>query len=70
MESNPRNQGLIPRFNTEALLTLSFYVLAVCCLISYFVWREEHPRLFIYLGVAAAVVRIAFYAFRFFRDKK
>ncbi len=70
MEGNQHQQKLIPSFNAEAVLTLAFYLLAVCCLISYFVWQDEYPMLFIYLGVAAAVVRIAFYAFRFFRNKK
>ncbi len=64
------NKGRIPHFGTEAILTLVFYMLAVTSVISYFVWRDEYPQSFVVLGIAAIVVRIAFYLYRFFVNKK
>lgn len=65
-----REQRLIPRFGLGAMLTLAFYLLAVCSLISYFVWRDEYPMLFVYMGVAAIAVRIVYYLIRLFNSKK
>lgn len=42
-------------------LTLAFYALILACLISFLGYRVEFPRLFVYLGIAAIVVRIIHY---------
>lgn len=63
-------QRLIPRFSVSDLLTLLFYMLAVSSVISYFVWLEEYPKLFVWLGIAAGAVRIVYYILRFFTRNK
>lgn len=64
------NKGRIPHFGPEAILTLVFYMLAVSSIISYFVWKEAYPLAFVYLGISAIVVRVIFYLYRFFVNKK
>lgn len=63
------DKGRIPQFNIDAILTLLFYMLALASIISYFVWLDSYPRLFLYLGVAAGVVRLVYYIMRFVRNK-
>lgn len=45
-------------------------MLAVASIISYFVWKEAYPQAFVYLGISAIVVRVIFYLYRFFVNKK
>ncbi len=67
---NTRHERRIPHFGIDAILTVLFFLLALSSIISYFVWLDEYPRLFIYLGVAAAVVRVLSYLIRAFTNKK
>lgn len=62
---NEEKSGVGCRLNLSFVLTLLFYCLAVACIVSYLSYREEYPRLFIYLGLTAAGFRIVYYVFRF-----
>lgn len=57
-------QSTPPRVSWELVLTLLFYLLALACLIAFFGFRAEYPRLFMYLGAGAVVVRLAYYVKR------
>lgn len=53
--------------NKEGLLrlcTLAFYILAVACVITFLLYREQESWIFISLGVAALVMRVLYYIVR------
>lgn len=51
-------------------LTIAFYALSLASLGSYLWLRDEHPQLFVYLGLSAIALRIVYYALRFLAPKK
>lgn len=51
--------------NWDLLLTIGFYLLAGASLMAFFGYREEYPRLFMYLGCAAVACRVVYYVKRF-----
>ncbi|MDY3089929.1 MAG: hypothetical protein SOW66_02245 [Porphyromonas sp.] len=51
--------------NIDLWLTIAFYLLALATLLSFFAFREEYPRLFVYFGCAAVGVRIVYYVKRY-----
>ncbi|MDY5858240.1 MAG: hypothetical protein SPK09_03315 [Porphyromonas sp.] len=53
------------RINVELWLTIAFYLLALATLLSFFLVREDYPRLFVYFGCAAVGVRIIYYVKRY-----
>lgn len=52
--------------NWELLLTIGFYLFALASLVAFWGYREEYPRLFVYIGGVAVLLRIAYYIKRFF----
>lgn len=48
----------------QRLFTLAFYILAVACLVTFLLYREQESWLFISLGIAAVVMRILYYIVR------
>lgn len=48
----------------QRLFTLAFYILAVACLVTFLLYREQESWLFIGLGIAALVMRILYYIVR------
>lgn len=51
--------------NWDLWLTILFYLFALASLIAFFAYREEMPRLFVYLGCTAVVCRVIYYIKRF-----
>ena len=49
------------------LLTIAFYVLAVACIVTFLLYRQEHSGLFMGLGIAAVVTRALYYIIRLIR---
>lgn len=48
----------------DLILVVVFYILAVLCVVAFFLYREENRTIFIGLGIAALVVRAGSYALR------
>lgn len=50
----------------DLALVILFYLLALASLLTFYSYREEYPRLFMYIGCAAVAVRIIYYIKRYF----
>lgn len=59
----PPEQKTIP---WDLWLTIAFYLLAGSSIVAYLALRADSPKLFVYLGCGAIVLRIIYYIKRYF----
>lgn len=59
----------LPKFDLDAILKLLFYILVLLTIITYFIYKDRSPSLFMYFGFSAIAVRIIHYLFIFLRKK-
>ncbi len=59
----------LPKFDLDATLKLLFYLLVLLTFITYIIYKDRQPMLFVYMGFSAIFVRLVHYIISFFRKR-